>query len=49
MLPIGKMYKEDGEEVLLHECEKCGIKRKNRVAGDDSYDAIDQLHKIDYF
>jgi ribosome biogenesis GTPase len=49
MPAIGKMYKEDGEEVLLHECEKCGLKRKNRVAGDDSHAAIDQLPKIDYF
>ena len=33
----------------VREAEKCGIKRKNRVAGDDSYDSIDQLPKIDYF
>ena len=25
MKPTGKMYKPDGEEVLVHTCEKCGF------------------------
>ena len=46
---VSKMYKPDGEEVLVHECKKCGLIRKNRVAGDDSIDLIEKLPKIDYF
>ncbi len=36
MAPIARFYKEDGEEVLVHQCETCGFIRNNRVAGDDS-------------
>lgn len=43
MVPIGKLYKTDGEEVLVHKCEKCGEVRKNRVAGDDSIELVDNL------
>ena len=47
MQPIGKFYKEDGEEVLVHKCEKCGFVRWNRVAGDDSFEAVDKLPVVD--
>ncbi len=40
MKPIGKMYKADGEEVLMHKCTKCGLERKNRIAGDDSGELV---------
>jgi len=33
----------DGEEMLVHECMKCGFIRWNRVAGDDSFDEIEKL------
>lgn len=36
MKPIGVKYKEDGEEVIVHKCIKCGFVRWNRVAGDDA-------------
>lgn len=49
MPSVAKMYKEDGEEVLVHECRKCGTKRKNRVAGDDNEELIEKLPTIDYF
>ena len=49
MPAIGKMYKEDGEEVLVHECVKCGLIRKNRIAGDDSFDLVENLKVLDYF
>jgi DNA-directed RNA polymerase subunit RPC12/RpoP len=49
MQPIAKIYKEDGEEVLVHKCLKCGTVRKNRVAGDDSFELMAQLKEIDYF
>ncbi len=47
MEPIGKMYKEDGEEVLVHRCKKCGFIRKNRIAGDDSFELVDELLVLD--
>lgn len=46
MLPIGKIYKPDGEEVLVHKCKKCGFIRKNRVAGDDNIELIDSLSEL---
>lgn len=47
MKPIGKFYKEDGEEMLVHECEKCGFVRWNRVAGDDSFEGMEGLAEVD--
>lgn len=47
MEPIGKVYKPDGEEVIIHKCLKCGFVRKNRVAGDDSYELMDSLKELD--
>jgi hypothetical protein len=47
MSATGKMYKDDGEEVLVHKCEKCGLVRKNRVAGDDDYSSIEKLPEFD--
>jgi len=49
MPPVGKMYKPDGEEVLVHKCGKCGLTRKNRVAGDDSYEEVAKLPILEYF
>lgn len=43
MRPIGKYYKKDGEEVLVHQCEKCGFIRYNRIAGDDDFDLVENL------
>ncbi len=40
---IGKLYKPDGEEVLVHKCDKCDSVRKNRVAGDDDWDLVGLL------
>lgn len=45
----GKIYKPDGEEVLVHECENCGFIRKNRIAGDDSFELVENLEVFDYF
>lgn len=47
MFPIGKIYKPDGEEMIIHQCKKCGFKRKNRVAGDDDWDLVDKLPVLD--
>lgn len=43
MHPIGKFYKKDGEEMLVHKCEVCGFVRWNRVAGDDSEEELGKL------
>ncbi len=43
MPPIGKILKEDGEEVLIHKCLKCGFVRKNRIAGDDNESLVEKL------
>jgi hypothetical protein len=43
MEPVGKSIKKDGEEVLVHRCLVCGEIRKNRVAGDDSVEKVDNL------
>lgn len=47
MSPIGKVFKPDGEEVLVHQCLKCGFQRKNRIAGDDSFDLVENLPVLD--
>lgn len=49
MEPIAKLYKNDGEEVIVHKCLKCGKIRKNRVAGDDNLEIMARLKEIDYF
>ncbi|MBI2414686.1 RNHCP domain-containing protein [candidate division WWE3 bacterium] len=49
MAPIGKIYKPDGEEVLVHQCQKCQEIRKNRVAGDDSMGLIEKLNVLEFF
>lgn len=43
MAPIGVLHKKDGEEMLVHKCEKCSFLRKNRVAGDDSIENVTNL------
>lgn len=47
MQPVGKIYKPDGEEVLVHKCRKCGKIRKNRIAGDDDWDLVEGLEELD--
>lgn len=49
MIPIGKIYKKDGEEVLVHECQKCGLIRKNRIAGDDDWEKVENLKVLEFF
>ena len=47
MSAVGKIYKPDGEEVLIHKCLKCGTVRKNRIAGDDNYELVQNLLELD--
>jgi len=49
MQPIGKLLKGDGEEMVVHKCAKCGFVRKNRIAGDDSFDIVERLPVLDSF
>jgi DNA-directed RNA polymerase subunit RPC12/RpoP len=36
MEPIAITVRKDGEWVLIHRCNGCGVLHSNRVAGDDS-------------
>ncbi len=47
MPAVAKMLKPDGEEVLVHKCSTCGIIRKNRVAGDDDFSAVESLEVVE--
>ena len=49
MEPIGKIYKPDGEEVLVHKCLNCATVRKNRIAGDDLHEVLAALPTLEYF
>ena len=46
MRPIAKINKDDGEEVLVHKCDKCNLIRKNRIAGDDSFKLVRELNMM---
>ena len=46
MEPIGKTFKKDGEEMVVHRCQKCSVTSKNRIAGDDSFERVEKLAKI---
>lgn len=35
MKPISLAFKKDGEIMIVHECQKCSLISKNRIAGDD--------------
>ncbi len=43
MAPIGRFERPDGEEVIVHRCERCGQERHNRVAADDSIGGVRDL------
>lgn len=43
MKPIGVFTKHTGEYVLVHQCQKCGFIRYNRIAGDDDFELVTKL------
>ena len=47
MEPVGKYFKKDGEEVVVHRCRTCGFVRANRIAGDDSFELVEHLAVIE--
>jgi hypothetical protein len=36
MPAIGVAFRPDGEQMVVHRCNGCGIERQNRVAADDN-------------
>jgi hypothetical protein len=45
MKPIGIVTRDDGEQLIVHQCQGCGNIMKNRVAGDDNEELIAHLSK----
>jgi hypothetical protein len=46
MPAIGVSYRSDGEQLVVHRCNGCGIERRNRVAADDNPIAVMRLHPM---
>lgn len=40
MLAIGVAFRHDGEQMVIHRCNGCGIVRQNRIAADDDPGAL---------
>jgi hypothetical protein len=43
MPPVGTFARPNGEQVLVHQCARCGFVRYNRVAADDNFLVIMRL------
>lgn len=43
MEPIGKFYRPNKEEVIIHKCLKCAKISNNRIAGDDNEELLANL------
>jgi len=43
MQPIALWQKSDGELMILHRCQTCGMIKANRAAGDDNLAALQAL------
>jgi hypothetical protein len=46
MPAIGVAYRADGEQMVVHRCNGCGIERHNRVAADDNPVALLRLPPV---
>ncbi|MDO8669637.1 MAG: RNHCP domain-containing protein [Candidatus Buchananbacteria bacterium] len=42
MKPVD-LYKEGQNWVLVHQCERCDIKKRNRISEDDDFDEVIRL------
>ena len=42
MEPVG-IEKRDDDYLIIHKCQKCGIKKKNKSSKDDSFEEILKL------
>jgi hypothetical protein len=43
MPAVGVTFRPDGEQMVIHRCNGCGIERQNRVAADDNPIALLRL------
>ena len=46
MAAIGVAFRPDGEQMVVHRCNGCGIERQNRVAADDNPIALLRLPPV---
>jgi hypothetical protein len=46
MAAIGVAFRPDGEQLVVHRCNGCGIERQNRVAADDNPTALLRLAPV---
>jgi hypothetical protein len=46
MPAIGVAFRPDGEQLVVHRCNGCGIERQNRVASDDNAIALLRLRPV---
>lgn len=46
MPAIGVTYRPDGEQMVVHRCNGCGVERQNRVAADDNPAALLRLPPV---
>jgi hypothetical protein len=47
MAPIGVFERPNGEEVIVHHCERCGFERFNRVGADDDETQVAALPRVE--
>jgi RNase P subunit RPR2 len=45
MKPIGVVRRDDGERMVVHQCQGCGFIHKNRIAGDDNEKLLKKLEE----
>lgn len=46
MEPVGVFERPNGEEVIVHRCQRCGYERFNRVGADDDEAAVAALPRV---
>lgn len=47
MMPaVGTFFRSNGEQMVLHRCNGCGIERQNRIAADDNQLALLRLEVV---
>jgi hypothetical protein len=46
MAAMGVAFRPDGEQMVVHRCNGCGIERQNRVAADDNPMALLRLSPV---
>lgn len=46
MAPVAVFTRKSGEHVIVHRCQKCGLERFNRIAGDDDFELVTHLSTV---